>query len=124
MNIESFRTYCLSLKATSESFPFDQHTLVFKVHNKVFAITGLDELEFKVNLKCDPEYALELRDIYPDSIMAGFHMNKKHWNTVNFENGLSDKLLFELVKHSYDRVVIGMTKKEKEIINQANERKK
>lgn len=116
MNVETFRNFCLSLNASSESFPFDQHTLVFKVLNKIFAITGLDESEFKVNLKCDPEYALELRDLYPESIYPGFHMNKKHWNTVHFENGLPDRLLSDLVLESYNLVVKGMTKKEKDYL--------
>lgn len=108
MNIESFRYYCLSMNSVTESFPFDQQTLAFKVHHKIFAITSLDKPEFKVNLKCNPEFAIELRERYPESVVPGFHMNKKHWNTVNFESGLPEKLLEELIMHSYDSVVKGM----------------
>lgn len=115
MHIEEFRSYCLSKPATSESFPFDESTLVFKVLNKVFAITGLDRSPFQVNLKCDPDYALELREQYHD-VQAGFHMNKKHWNTVIFEADLDRDLLISLIDHSYDMVVKGMSKKDKTIL--------
>lgn len=117
MDIEKFRIYCLSKKHVSESFPFDEQTLVFKVGTKVFAITGLDSAEFTVNLKCDPERSVELRDEYPQEIIAGFHMNKKHWNTVAFEVGLPTKLLQELIDHSYQLVIMGMTKKERITLN-------
>jgi len=117
MNIEDFRDYCLSKKASSESFPFDEVTLVFKVLNKVFAITGLDRDEFTVNLKCDPPYAIELREQYPE-IQAGYHMNKKHWNTVQFEEGLDDDFLISLIDHSYDMVVKGMRKADREALKE------
>lgn len=110
MNVEQFRDYCLSKKGVTESFPFDETTLVFKVVGKVFAICGLNKIPFAVNLKCDPEYAIELREAY-SSIIAGFHMHKKHWNTVTPENQISDQFFLELVDHSYDMVVKGMTKK-------------
>ncbi len=116
MNIESFREYCLSKKGVEETFPFDEVTLVFKVMGKVFAITGLDDDEFRVNLKCDPERAILLREEHPDHIKAGWHMNKKHWNTVSFETGLDTALLMELTDHSYDLVVQKLTKKNKEIL--------
>ena len=103
MNIESFRTYCLGKPHTHEDCPFGPETLVYRVKGKIFALTGLDNVEFKVNLKCDPEYAMEIRDQY-DEIQAGYHMNKKHWNTVQFDSRLSDKLLKELIDHSYDLV--------------------
>jgi len=112
MNIEDFRTYCLSKKGVEEAFPFDEVTLVFKVVNKMFALTGLDAEEFRVNLKCDPEKSVELRELYVD-IIPGWHMNKKHWNTVYFERELEDKLLYELVDHSYDMVVKGLKKKDR-----------
>ena len=81
MHIEAFRECCLSKKGTTEEFPFDETTLVFKVMGKMFAATGLDREEFSVNLKCEPAYAIELREEYED-VRPGFHMNKKHWNTV------------------------------------------
>ena len=113
MNIEDFRTYCLSKKGVSEDFPFDESTLVFKVGGKIFALTGLDNPEFKVNLKCDPEWAIELRETY-DVIQPGYHMSKKHWNTVHFENNLPDTFLYQLIDHSYDCVVKTLSKKERE----------
>lgn len=105
MDVESLRNFCLSLNQTSEYFPFDEHTLAFKVIDKIYALTALNEEEFKVNLKCDPEYAEQLRDLYPEAVKPGFHMNKRHWNTVSFEKGLPEKLLEKLVRHSYDCVV-------------------
>ena len=112
MNIEQFREYALSKKATSENFPFDEVTLCLRVAGKIFAITGLDSERFTVNLKCDPDYALELREQYPE-IQPGWHMNKKHWNTVDFEGSLDDKLLRQLVDHSYEQVVKSLKKSER-----------
>jgi predicted DNA-binding protein (MmcQ/YjbR family) len=114
MNIEVFREYCLAKKGVEETFPFDEVTLVFKVMGKIFAITGLDDEEFKVNLKCDPERSTELRALYPDDIMPGWHMNKLHWNTVRFESDLDAKLLKELIDHSYDLIVAKLPKKVRE----------
>lgn len=110
MHIEEFRMYCLGKPMVTEEFPFDETTLVFKVMGKMFALTGLDETEFKVNLKCDPERSLELREEY-ESIIAGFHMNKKHWNTVKPDGSISNELFKELIDHSYDLVVKGLPKK-------------
>jgi predicted DNA-binding protein (MmcQ/YjbR family) len=109
MNIEEFRVYCLSKPMVTEEFPFDETTLVFKVCGKIFALTGLEHLEFKVNLKCDPERAIELREEY-ESIRAGFHMNKTHWNTVEVDGSFSDDLFMELIDHSYEMVVKGLPK--------------
>jgi predicted DNA-binding protein (MmcQ/YjbR family) len=108
MDIESFRHFCLQLKGVEETQPFGPDTLVYKVMGKVFAITGLDEEEFSVNLKCDPEKAIELRENHPGLIIPGFHMNKKHWNTVFFEAGLPEELLIHLVNHSYQLVIAGL----------------
>jgi predicted DNA-binding protein (MmcQ/YjbR family) len=83
----------------------------------MYALTGLEHEEFRVNLKCDPERAVQLREEHPDHIMAGWHMSKKHWNTVYFERGLDAKLLRELVDHSYDLVMKGLRKKDKEIFD-------
>ncbi len=109
MNIESLRDYCLSKLYVSESLPFDDKTLVFKVAEKVFAITGLEDIPARVNLKCDPERALELREMYPD-IVPGYHMNKKHWNTVYYNN-FPDAMLQGLIDDSYKLVVSSFTKK-------------
>lgn len=117
MNIEEFRDYCLAKKGVEDTFPFDEVTLVFKVMGKIFAITGLDAEEFKVNLKCDPERAVSLREEFPDDIQPGWHMNKKHWNTVHFENNLNHALLKELVDHSYDLIVAKLPKKVRESMN-------
>lgn len=114
MYIDELREYCLSKGYTTESFPFDEVTLVFKVLNKMFAIVALDEEEHRVNLKCDPARAMELREEYPD-IIAGFHMNKKHWNTIYIERELSDILIKELVDHSYDLVVASLPKKDQKL---------
>ena len=112
MNIENFRNYCLSLPATTESLPFDENTLVFKVGSKIFAITSLNNDALGVNLKCAPDYALELREQYA-CITPGFHMNKKHWNSIKPNDCLDQKLFYDLIKHSYDLVVAKMTKKER-----------
>lgn len=111
MDIETFRSYCLEKPGVEESFPFGEQTLVFKVLGKMFALTGLDEAEFRVNLKCDPERAVLLREAHPDWIRPGWHMNKKHWNTVIFESELSNTILSELIDHSYDLVVGSLPKK-------------
>ncbi len=115
MDIETFRIYCLSKAGTEECLPFDEHTLVFKVMGKMFALTSLNSESFTVNLKCDPDKAVELREVHPQ-IIPGFHMNKKHWNTVSFEDGLLFSMLKELIDHSYEMVVKGLTKKQKETL--------
>lgn len=112
MNIETFRTYCLSLGGTTEELPFDDKTLAFKVMGKVFALTNIDLFE-RVNLKCDPEKAIELRELYED-VLPGYHMNKKHWNTVVVNNALTDKLVYSWIKDSYQLVVAKLTKKQRE----------
>ena len=96
MDLEYFRQHCLSKKGVTEEFPFDEHTLVFKVMGKMFALTGLAREEFAINLKCDPERAVELRELHPE-IEPGYHMSKKHWNTVQCERGLDPRLIIELV---------------------------
>lgn len=103
MNIESFREYCLSKKGTTEGFPFDDQVLVFKVMGKMFALADVDLFE-SINLKCDPAKAIELREEYP-SILAGYHMHKKHWNTIAIDGLLSDAFLKDLIDHSYQLVV-------------------
>ena len=115
MNIEDFREYCLAKKASSEDFPFGPDTLVMRVGGKLFALTGLDGERFTVNLKCDPDRAVELREEHPE-IIPGWHMNKKHWNTVDFEGSLDGRLLRELIDHSYDLVAKSLKKAEKEAL--------
>ena len=119
MNIEEFREYCLAKRMVTESFPFDATTLVFKVGGKMFALTGLDDPEFKVNLKCDPDRAEELRETYP-AIRPGFHMNKSHWNTVTVDGSFSMALFRELIDHSYALIVSSLPKNIREQIEREN----
>jgi predicted DNA-binding protein (MmcQ/YjbR family) len=114
MNIEEFRDYCISKKGVTESFPFDKTTLVFKVMNKMFALSGLNNVPAKANLKCDPERSVALREEYDGLIFGAFHMSKVHWNTVELERNIPHNLLLELIDHSYDLVVSKLTKKLKE----------
>ncbi|MBV8251032.1 MAG: MmcQ/YjbR family DNA-binding protein [Chitinophaga sp.] len=114
MDIEKFREYCLSLPGVTEEFPFGETTLVFKVMGKIFALTDLELFEF-VNLKCDPEEAVELRERY-EGVTPGYHMNKKHWNSVSMASGISNKLILEWTKASYDLVVSSLPKKVRETL--------
>lgn len=113
MNIEAFRDYCLTKKSVTEEFPFDEETLVFKVLGKIFALTGLERVPHEVNLKCDPEKAIELREEYDGLIFGGYHMNKKHWNTIMIES-LPNELITEMIDHSYELVVSKLPKKLRE----------
>lgn len=113
MNLETYYEYCLSKNGVTEHFPFDEDTLVFKVGGKMFALTSLSQWEKgnpSVNLKCDPEYAQELRAQY-DAIQPGFHMSKVHWNTIAVNEGVSDQFVKELIDHSYELVFKSLTKK-------------
>lgn len=112
MNIEELRRYCLSKLAATESFPFDDVTLVFKVKNKMFSIISLDG-DLRISLKCDPERAIGLREEYP-AIIPGYHLNKRLWNTINMDDSVSDKLIIELIDHSYNLIVESLPKKLKE----------
>lgn len=111
MNIEDFRSYCISKKGVSEDFPFDENTLVFKVMGKMFALADVEAFD-SINLKCDPEKAVELRELYP-AVTPGYHMNKKHWNTVILDSSLTDSLIYNWIDESYSLVVKGLTKTEK-----------
>ena len=113
MNIEELRDYCLSKKGVTEHFPFDETTLVFKVLGKMFALIGIEHQPPRVNLKCDPERAIELREEYDGLIYGGYHMSKKHWNTLEISK-LSHQLVMELIDHSYELVVKGLPKKRRE----------
>lgn len=112
MNIEELRSYCLTKVAATESFPFDDVTLVFKVKNKMFALLSLDG-DRGISLKCDPERAVELREKYP-AIIPGYHLNKKLWNTIALDGSVAPTLLMELIDHSYQLIVDSLTKKLKE----------
>ena len=112
MNVEEFRTYCLDKKYVTESFPFDEETLVFKVANKMFALLSLEKIPPSANLKCDPEHAIELRDCFPE-IIPGYHMNKKHWNTIILNGTVPPNRFFEWIDDSYLLVVAGLKKSER-----------
>ena len=112
MHIELLREYCLMKKCVEETFPFGDDTLVYKVMGKMFALTSFSEPD-TCNLKCEPEKAIELRSEY-EAVQPGFHMNKKHWNTVHYNRDLPDKEILKLVDHSYEVVVAGLPKKVQE----------
>lgn len=109
MNVETAREYCLSKKGVTECFPFDEVSLVMKVMGKMFALIDLEEAA-QITLKCDPEKALELREHYT-AIEGAYHFNKKYWNSVRFNSDVDDKLIKELIDHSYDEVIKKFTKK-------------
>jgi len=109
MDIIAFRNFCLKLKGTSEGFHFDNKTLVFKVGGKMFALTDVDSF-VSINLKANPEKSIVLRETF-NAVNPGFHMNKKHWNTIDVNSDLNDELLLELILDSYNLVVKSLTKK-------------
>ena len=117
MNIEAFRELCLAQKASEETFPFDEVTLVFKVMGKMFALLPLDEEVPRANLKADPEWSEELRECHPQ-IIPGWHMNKKHWNTVYLEDGLEDDLIKQMIIHSYEQVIKKLPLKSKKALQE------
>jgi predicted DNA-binding protein (MmcQ/YjbR family) len=121
MNIESFRLYCIAKKGVTEEFPFDNSALCFKVMGKMFALTDVDEFD-GINLKGDPEENVQLREKY-EAVQPGYHMNKKHWNTVLTDGSLDDKLILQMIDKSYELVVSGLTKKEKEKLDSLNNKK-
>lgn len=102
MDIEQLREYCLSKQDTEETLPFGPDTLVFKVNGKVFLLIGLENYPLRFNVKCDPDMAIDLREQYPDNILPGYHMNKKHWNTIVVDSGLTRKLVHEMIDQSYE----------------------
>ena len=104
MNIETIREYILQKPSVTEGFPFGEDTLVFKVNEKIFLLAGLDSSPLQFNVKCDPDKAIELRDEYPESVLPGYHMNKKHWNTIIVDGRLSAKQLKEMIDDSYTLV--------------------
>ena len=110
MNIAEIRAYCLAKKGVTEDFPFDEATLVFKVMGKMFLLTNINDTEISVNVKCQPDLAIELREKY-SCVQPGYHMNKKMWNTVTCYNEFSEKEFYSMIDHSYNEVVKGLTKK-------------
>ncbi|OWP79295.1 MmcQ/YjbR family DNA-binding protein [Flavobacterium oreochromis] len=113
MNIQQLYDYCLSKKGVTEHFPFDDDILVFKVGGKIFCLTSLQEWENgtpSLNLKCDPEKAQELRSEY-EAIIPGYHMNKKHWNTIKYNIDVPNKMILELINHSYNLILKSLPKK-------------
>ena len=113
MTPQELRAFCLSFNAAQEDFPFNPETSVFKVLGKMFALTALSGRPLTVNLKCDPEDGVRLRDEHEGLILPGYHMNKRHWNTVTADGGLPDRLLRELIEDSYDLVVAGLPRTER-----------
>lgn len=112
MNIEQIREYCLKKKGVTEEFPFDEETLVFKVAGKIFLLASLEAIPLQINLKCDPEKSIELREEY-ESIQPGYHMNKKHWNTIILNGTVPPNRFFEWIDDSYLLVVAGLKKSER-----------
>ena len=109
MDLTDFREYCLSKLGATEDTPFGEDVLVFKVRGKIFALASLDDVPTRANLKCDPDLALELRDRY-EEVRPGYHMNKKHWNTVEIQSGIPDAEIQKMIDHSYDLIVASLPK--------------
>lgn len=116
MNLESLRTYCLARPGTSEDFPFDESTLAFRVCGKIFLLADVESVPLHVNLKCDPERAVELRERY-EAVEPGYHMNKRHWNTVTLDSTIPDREIRGMLDHSYELVVAGLKKSERESLS-------
>lgn len=118
MNINDLKEYCMSKKGTSIDFPFDDRTMVFKIGSKMYALTDIkvaDESEQRINLKCNPDLALDLRENF-EAVIPGYHMNKKHWNTIYINKDMPQKQLFEMIDHSYSLIFKSLKKSEKEKI--------
>jgi predicted DNA-binding protein (MmcQ/YjbR family) len=111
MHLDVFIQFCDALPHAESSFPFGPDTMVYKVKNKIFALCSIEEFK-SINLKCEPAYAEELRERY-EAVQPGYHMNKKHWNTVSCDGSLPDKLMKELIVHSYKLVVLSLQAKDR-----------
>lgn len=116
MNIEQIREYCIKKKGVTEEFPFDEDTLVFKVMGKIFLLASLETVPLQINLKCDPEKTIELREEY-EAVQPGYHMNKKHWNTVIIDGSIPANKIFDWIKDSYNLVVNSFSLKLKNELN-------
>ena len=119
MNIEQIREHCLKKEAVTEEFPFDDETLVFKVAGKIFLLASLESIPLQINLKCEPEKAVELREEY-ESVQPGYHMNKNHWNTVIIDGTVPTHQLIEWIDESYLLVVAGLSKNARKILTDKN----
>ena len=117
MNLDELRAYCNAKPGVSEDFPFDEKHLVLRVGGKIFAITDVTSERLRVNLKCDPALADELRQLHPE-ITPGYHMNKRHWNTVDFAGAVPEERLLWLLDHSYALVLAGLPKSKREAIGE------
>jgi len=118
MDIETLRAYCLAKLGATESFPFDAETLVFKVANKIFALLSLNDTPARVNLKCAPERAIELRETY-DAVQPGYHMNKRHWNTIILDGTIPANEVREMIDDSYDLIVKSLRKVDRESLRES-----
>ena len=113
MDFHSLKDYLLGKKGAKEDFPFDPHTLVLKVMSKMFALIALEEDPLRINLKCDPEHAEALRAIYP-AVLPGYHMDKRHWNTIILDGSIPDEVIHEMIDDSYALVVKGLRRADRE----------
>ena len=113
MNVEVICEYCLKKKGVTEEFPFNEETLVFKVMGKMFALIPLEKIPLQINLKCNPEIIIDLREKY-SAVRPGYHMNKKHWNTIFIDGSLRKELILGWIDHSYNLVVSGLKKSDKD----------
>ena len=116
MTPDMLKAACLKLNGAEETFPFNPETSVFKVGEKVFALTALDGTPLQVSLKCDPEIALQLRETHP-AITGGWHLNKRHWNTVRIDGSVPEALLHEMIEDSYDLVVAKLSRKQQLLLD-------
>ncbi|MHA7877816.1 MAG: MmcQ/YjbR family DNA-binding protein [Bacteroidota bacterium] len=116
MNIETYRSHCLQKKGVTEEFPFDNSTLVYKVMGKIFTLANMEPFE-SINLKCNPELALQLRERYP-GVTPGYHMNKKHWNTISTDGSIPDRMICQWIDLSYALVVSKLSKKDQQTLGQ------
>lgn len=116
MNVETLRRYCLSKPGTTEDFPFDEETLVFRVQGKIFCLVSLEKIPLQFNLKCDPVRAIELREAF-DAVRPGYHMNKKHWNTVVMDGSVPSREIREMIDHSYTLIFESLPKRLRDELN-------
>jgi len=112
MDADALKAACLDLNGAEETFPFDLETSVFKVGGKMFALSALDSTTLSVSLKCEPELAVRLREQYPE-ITGGWHLNKRHWNTVRLSGELPDRLVLDMIEDSYDLVVSSLAREQR-----------
>src|SRR4051794_18740411 len=115
MDVETLKNYALAKPFSTQDFPFDNETMALRVKNKIFALVPTKASPQRANLKCDPDWAEILRQTYK-AVTPGYHMNKRHWNTIIFDGTISDDEILEMVDHAYDQVVKGLPKKVREVL--------